>query len=49
MAIMENNMEVLPKKVNKKTSKLSSHPTCGYVHKEKEISNVKRYLHPHIQ
>lgn len=44
-AIMENNMET-PQKMKNRTIVQSSNSTSGFIPKEKEITILKKYLHP---
>ena len=42
---MENSMEG-PQKIKNRTAIQSSNFTSGYLHKENENTNSKRYMHP---
>ena len=44
---MENSMEV-PQKTEARTAIKSSYPTSGYLSKEYENINPKRYRHPYV-
>ena len=46
-ATMENSMEV-PQKIKNKTTILSSNFTSGYLSKENENTNSKRYMCPNM-
>lgn len=44
---MENNREA-PQKINNRTTMWSRNPTTGYLPKENENTDSKRYLHAHV-
>ena len=44
---MENSMET-PQKIKNRTTIWSTISTFGYLSKENENTNLKRYLHPHV-
>ena len=46
-ATMENNMKML-QKIKNRTTILSSNFTSGYLSKENENTNSKRYMYPNI-
>ena len=46
-ATLENNMEV-PQKINNRTTIWSSNFTTGYLSKEHENINLKRYMHHYV-
>jgi len=46
-AIMENSTEI-PQKTKNKSAILSSNSTSGYLPKENENTNSKRYMHPYV-
>ena len=45
-ATVENSMEVPPKNENR-TTIWSSNCTAGYLPKENDNANLKKYMHPH--
>ena len=44
---IENSMES-PEKIKNRTTKPSSHSIPGYLSKENENTNLKRYMHPYV-
>ena len=46
-ATMENSMEI-SQKIKNRNAIWSSYSTSGYLSKEHEITNSKRYLHPYV-
>ena len=44
---MENSMEI-PQKIKNRATIWSSYPTPGYLCKENENTNLKRYIHPYV-
>ena len=46
-ATMKNNMEVL-QNILSRTNICSSNSTSGYLGRENENTNSKRYMHPHV-